>query len=345
LGGSGFDLGADIAIDSGGNAYVTGQAVAGFPVTPGAFQPAFNGGGSDAFVTQLNATGTALVYSTFLGGGTSDNGDGIAVNTAGNAYVTGSTDSSNFPITLGAFQSVKGMGSDAFVTELSAAGDALAYSTYLGGDATEFGRDIALDSAGNASVVGLTSSTDFPTTADAIQSSFGGGNADAFLTRLNATGTDLVFSTYFGGSNTDGGSAIWVDPTGSIYFTGQTFSGDFPITSGSQGVFAGNSDAFVAKIAFIDFDVCFTDDGNGNSFQFNSTTGAYKFIQTDGTTLGGGGTVSQQGCLVVLEDTNVKAQFNRCNNQAQAVIHFETDRKRTFVITDKDTSNSNCPGN
>jgi len=345
LGGSGFDLGADIAIDSAGNAYVTGEAGAGFPITPGAFQTSFNAF-RDAFVTKLNATGTALVYSTFLGGSGNDNGNGIAINAAGNAYVAGTTDSLNFPVTPGAFQTVKATGLDAFVTELSAVGNALAYSTYLGGDANDFGSDIGLDSAGNASVAGQTGSSDFPTTADAIQSSFGGGSADAFITRLNATGTDLLFSTYFGGSNTDGGSAIWVDPTGSIYFTGQTFSGDFPNTHTFREVLAGNSDAFVAKISFIDFDVCFTDDGNGNSFQFNSTTGAYKFIQTDGTTLGSsGGTVSQQGCLVVLEDTNVKAQFNRCTNQAQAVIHFHIDRKRTFVITDKDMTNSSCPAN
>jgi len=349
LGGSGFDIASEITIDSAGNAYVTGEAGAGFPVTPGAFQTAFNGF-RDAFVTKLNPAGTALVYSTFLGGSGSDNGSGIAVNAAGNAYVTGTTDSLNFPATPGAFQSVIAGGSDAFVTELSAAGDALAYSTYLGGDGNDFGSDIALDSAGNASVVGLTGSSDFPTTADAIQSAYGGNN-DAFITRLNAAGTGLVFSTYLGGSNGDSGFSISVDPAGSIYLAGSTSSADFPTTPGAfQTVFGGNSDAIVAKVVFSNFDVCFKDDGNGDLFQFNSTTGEYRFTQSSGgLTLTGTGTLSQQECLLVLEDNQsgrqVKAHFNHCNNKGQAVIQIESDMKRTFVITDKDTSNSNCADN
>ncbi len=348
LGGSGFDFGANIARDSGGNAYIIGEAGPGFPVTPGAFQTSSNGL-REAFVTKLNATGTALVYSTFLGGSGNDSGNGIAVNAAGNAYVTGTTDSLNFPVTPGAFQSMKAAGQDVYVTELNTAGTGLAYSTYLGGDATDFGNGIALDTEGNATVAGQTSSSDFPTTADAIQSDFAGGQGDAFITRLNATGTDLVFSTYLGGSNTDAALGIWVDLAGSIYLTGTTFSADFPTTPGAfQTVFGGNSDAFVAKIVFSNFDVCFTDDGNGDSFQFNSTTGEYKFTQSDagGLTVTGTGTLSQQGCLLVLEDNQsgqrVKAQFNHCNNKGQAVIQIESGKKRTFVITDKDTSDSDC---
>ena len=352
LGGSGFDLATEIAVDSGGNAYVTGQAGAGFPVTPGAFQTSFNDF-SDAFVTKLNSTGTALVYSTFLGGSTTDVANGIAVNTAGNAYVTGFTNSFNFPTTPGAFQSVKGVGGtmDAFVTELSAAGDALAYSTYLGGDGNDFGLDIALDTAGNASVVGQTESSNFPTTSDAIQSA-NAGSGDVFITRLNATGTGLVFSTYLGGGNTEAGFSISVDLAGSIYVTGQTFSENFPTTPGAfQTMLGGSSDAFVTKVVFSNFDVCFTDDGNGDSFQFNSTTGEYKFTQSDpgGLTLTGTGVLSQQGCLLLLEDNQsgqrVKAHFNHCNNMGQAVIQIESGKKRTFVITDKDTSDSNCASN
>jgi hypothetical protein len=347
LGGSGFDSGAEIAIDAAGNAYVVGSAQAGFPVTPGAVETSFGGGGGDVFTTKLNATGTALVYSTFLGGSGTEGVGGIALNAAGNAYVTGTTDSSNFPVTLGAFQPAKAAGQDAFVTELSTAGNALAYSTYLGGNANDFGSDIAVDTAGNASVVGLTGSPDFPTTADAIQSAFVGGANDAFITTLNPTGTELVFSTYLGGTNTDGAFAVALDAAGSIYITGQTFSADFPTTPGAfQTVFGGNSDAFIAKIAFSSsFDVCFTDDGNEGSFQFNSTTGEYRFT-SGGLTVTGTGTLSQQGCLLFIEDNQsgqrVKAHFNHCNNMGQAVIQIDSGKKKTFVVTDKDTTNSQC---
>ena len=348
LGGSGLDSADDIAIDSAGNAYVAGNAQAGFPVTAGAFQTVFNGV-SDATVTKLNSTGTALVYSTFLGASGNDGGSGIAINAAGNAYVTGFTDSSNFPVTPGAFQTTKGAGLDSFVTEVSTAGNSLAYSTYLGGNGTDFGNDIALDSAGNASVVGLTGSTDFPTTADAIQSAYG-GNIDAFITRLNAAGTGLVFSTYLGGSNGDNGISVKVDSAGSIYLTGSTGSGDFPITPGAfQTLFGGGSaDAFVIKVVFTNFDVCLIDDGNGDSFQFDSTTGDYRFTQASigGVTLTGTGTLSERGCLLVLEDNQagqrVLVQFNHCNSKGNAVIQIESERKFTFVITDKDTGDNNC---
>jgi hypothetical protein len=349
LGGSGFDGSIEIAIDSAGNAYVAGQAGAGFPVTAGAFQTSFNGVFNDAFVAKLNPTGSALVYSTYLGGSGSEAANGIAINAAGNAYVGGTTDSPNFPTTAGAFQTVKAAGQDAFVTELSAGGNSLVYSTYVGGDGNDFGNDIALDTTGNATVVGETASSDFPKTADAIQSSSGGGN-DAFITRLNATGSDLVFSTYLGGSSTDDAFGIWVDPAGNIYVTGETDSSDFPTTPGAfQTVFGGGtSDAFVTKIVFSSFDVCFRDDGNGDSFQFDSTTGNYKFTQSGagGVTLSGTGTLSQRGCLLVLEDNQsgrrVQAHFNHCNNMGQAVIQIESGKKRTFVVTDKDTSNSDC---
>ena len=348
VGGSGLDSAEDIAIDSAGNAYVTGNAQAGFPVTPGAFQTV-SSGVSDAMVAKLNSTGTALVYSTFLGGGGNDGGSGIAINTDGNAYVTGFTDSSNFPVTPGAFQSMKGMGLDAFVTELSTTGNALAYSTYLGGDGTEFGNDVTLDTAGNASVVGLTGSTNFPTTIDAIQSAYG-GNIDAFITRLNPAGTGLVFSTYLGGANGDNGISVFVDAAGSIYLTGSTGSANFPTTHDAfQTLFGGgSSDAFVTKIVFTNFDACLIDDGNGDSFQFDSTTGDYRFTQAGvgGLTLTGTGTLSERGCLLVLEDNQsgqrVMAQLNTCNNKGNVVIQTESETKTTFVITDKDTTDNNC---
>jgi hypothetical protein len=347
LGGTGFDVATEIVIDPAGNAYVTGLTEGNFPVTPGAFQTIF-AGSNDAFVTKLNSTGTALVYSTLLGGSEGDIASALAIDASGNAYVTGSSSSTNFPVTPGAFQSEKAAGLDAFVTELSASGSALVYSTYLGGDGNDFGNDIGLDAAGNATVAGQTGSTDFPTTADAIQSDYG-GNSDGFVTRLNAAATALVSSSYLGGANTDSARAIWVDAAGSIYLAGSTSSPDFPITPGAfQTVLGSSVDAFIAKVVFSNFDVCLSDDGNGDSFQFDSTTGEYTF-NAGGLTLTGTGTVSRQGCLLLLEDNQsdqrVKVHVNECNNQAQGVIQIQDGKKRTFVITDKDTSNSNCASN
>jgi hypothetical protein len=252
LGGSGDERGFGIAVDAAGNAYVTGRTNStNFPTTAGALQTAFGTGLSDAFVSKLNAAGTALVYSTFLGGSLADEGFAIAVDGAGNAYVTGDTQSSNFPTTAGAFQTVFG-GNDAFVTKLNATGTALVYSTFLGGsNSTDVGRGIALDAAGNAYVTGVTLSTDFPTTPGAFQHTFAGGFFDAFVTKLNVAGTALVYSTFLGGSLADEGFAIAVDAAGSAYVTGETNSTNFPTTAGAFQTTLGTGnpqDAFVTKL-------------------------------------------------------------------------------------------------
>src|SRR2546428_175288 len=188
LGGDSDDLGNGIAVDATGNAYVTGLTFStNFPTTPGAFQttPKF---ASDAFVVKLNAAGTALVYSTFLGGDGFDQGHGIAVDAEGNAYATGGTSSTNFPTTTGAFRTTFGGRSDAFVTKLNGDGSALVYSTYLGGFSSDRGNAIAVDAAGNAYVAVLTFSTNFPTTPGAVRETFG-GIFDAFMVKLNPAGT------------------------------------------------------------------------------------------------------------------------------------------------------------
>lgn len=235
LGGSGTDNGYGIAVDSSGNAYVTGVTFStDFPTTPGAFETACNGGGDcaygDAFVTKLNPSGSALVYSTFLGGSNMDTGYGIAVDSSGNAYVTGQTFSSDFPVTPGAFQTTPG---EAFVTKLNSSGSALAYSTYLGGDGAGF--RVAVDSLGSAYVTGATGSTNFPVTPGAFQTSCRAGCAlwEAFVSKFNTTGTALAYSTYLGGSYGDLGIGIAVDGSGNAYVTGTTKSIDFPITPGA----------------------------------------------------------------------------------------------------------------
>jgi len=166
-----------------------------------------------------------LVYSTYLGGSSSGRGNGIAVDSAGNAYVIGVTGSTNFPTTSGAFQTTPGGGLyDAFVTKLDTTGTALVYSTYLGTDNYEYANGIAVDRGGDAYVTGFTYATNFPTTPDAFQTTFGGGNGDAFVTKLNPAGNALVYSTYLGGSSGDDGDGIAVDTLGNIYVTGKTFS-------------------------------------------------------------------------------------------------------------------------
>ncbi len=252
LGGGGDDEGFAIAVDSTGLAYVTGYTdSANFPTSAGVFQTAFQGGAHDAFVAKFDATksgAASRVYSTYLGGsGGDDEGFGIAADSAGNAYVTGVTSSTTFPTTSGAFQTVLKGTSDAFVTKLNAAGTAPpAYSSYLGGGDEGFG--IAADSGGNAYVTGQTASTDFPTTSAAFQPAFGGVN-DAFVTKLNAAGNALVYSTYLGGTGDDQGRGIAVDSGGAAYVTGNATTGFTTTAGASQTTFGGGlDDAFVSKV-------------------------------------------------------------------------------------------------
>jgi uncharacterized repeat protein (TIGR01451 family) len=253
LGGNGFDQGYAIAVDSFGSAYVTGKtAAADFPTTSGAFQTTF-GGGDALFVAKLNPQGTALAYSTYINGAS---GNGIAVDSAGNAYVTGEASTLNFPTTPGAFQTAP-YGFDTFVTKLNATGSALVYSARFGGNFDDFGRAIALDAAGNAYITGwtvcLAPTCTFPT-VNAFQPNYGGGYNDAFVTKINSLGSALVYSTYLGGgqiinATDDWGEGIAVDSAGSAYVTGYTYAPDFPVTPGAYDTSRAGLDAFVTKFA------------------------------------------------------------------------------------------------
>lgn len=257
FGGNEDDRGLAIAVDSSGSAYVSGVTESSDFPTASPFLPNFRGGANDAFVAKLNSTGAALVYSTYLGGSQSDSGRGIAVDPAGNAYVTGATSSTNFPSFNGP-QSLSGGGdSDAYVSKLSPSGTLL-YSTYLGGSGSDSAYGIAVDAQGNAYVVGTTASTNFPTTPSALQS-VNRGNNDAFLTKLAASGSNWAYSSYLGGAGKDEGRGIALDAAGNACLTGATASTDFPAARPFEAHYAEPAspattagDAFITRIDFVE---------------------------------------------------------------------------------------------
>ena len=252
LGGSDTDVGNDIAVDSAGNAYVTGLTSSPDFPTANALQGAPNPVESrDCFITKINPAGSAIIYSTYLGGNNVDVANSIAVDSAGNAYITGQTASTDFP-TANALQAAPAGLTDAFVAKLNSTGSALVYSTYLGGSEDDVGKGIALDSSGNPYVTGSTYSTNFPT-ANAIQSTYGGEmgfgfRGDAFVTKINNAGSALVYSTYLGGNRGDVGYGIAVDSTGAAYVAGDTQSANFPTVNAFQGTPAGAVSVFVTKL-------------------------------------------------------------------------------------------------
>ena len=252
LGGAGFSFeGANgIAIDDEGSAYVTGFTGSGaYPATPGAYDTSHNGR-NDVFVTKLDGSGSALAYSTFLGGTTSDTGNAIAVDGMGGAYVTGFTASGDFPATPGAHDVSHNGGNDAFVTRLNNSGSALAYSSFLGGTGSDSGRGIAVDEKGKAAhVTGSTDSADYPTTRRALDATYN-GNGDAFLASFDGRGSTLAYSTFLGGAGGDVGNGIAVDAKGgAAYVTGSTDSADYPTSRDADDAsYNGGGDAFVTAL-------------------------------------------------------------------------------------------------
>jgi hypothetical protein len=252
LGGTAVDNGGQVQVDSGGNAYLLGASSStDFPTTPGAFDTSANGA-FDATLTKLNPAGSGLVYSTYIGSSDFDGASGLVVDGAGAAYLTGGT-SGAWPVTPGAYDTTNDNG-DAFVTKVNPAGSALEFSTFIGGSDFDSASDAVLDTAGNVWLTGGSSSTDFPVTAGAPDTTFNGGGGDAIIAELNSTGSALLFATYLGGSNSEGGGDIARDPTGDIYITGSTYSQDFPATVGAfDRIWNGDlqifwGDAFVTKL-------------------------------------------------------------------------------------------------
>ncbi|HEY2992252.1 MAG TPA: Calx-beta domain-containing protein [Methylomirabilota bacterium] len=245
LGGSSTDQGFGIAVDTAGNAYVTGTTTsANFPVSVTAVQPGRTAL-TDAFVTKLDAAG-AVVYSTYLGGTGDEAGHAITVDAAGNAYVTGTTTSNDFP-TVGPFQATLRGGQDAFVAKLDANGASLVYSTYLGGEADDFGFGIALDAAGNAYVTGSTASATFPNNSAVTCIGSRLGPTDAFVAKVNVTGSSLGYCTFVGGTGDDSAAGIAADAAGNVWIAGSTTSTE-TVVGGPQTRPGGGTDAFVAML-------------------------------------------------------------------------------------------------
>src|SRR5262245_12937163 len=247
LGGTDYDDPRGIAVDGAGNAYVSGDTLStDFPTTAGAFSTTYHTN-YDMFVTKLNAGGTGLVYSTYVGGTQVDNNERVAVDSGGNAYVLGFTSSADFPTTPGAFDTTAHAAFDVSMTKLNPAGSALVYSTYLGGQGFDSAGGLAVDAGGNAYIAGGAGSVDFPTTPGAFDTVSDGN--DAFLTKLNPSGSAAVYSTVLGGAASDGASGVAVDATGNAWLTGTTGSTDFPATADADDAsFNGTVDAFVAQV-------------------------------------------------------------------------------------------------
>lgn len=251
LGGTNTDSGTAVAVDSSENAYIAGDTLsANFPIS-NAVQGTF-GGSTDAFVTKLDSTG-AISYSTFLGGGAAEHAGGIAVDSADNVYISGGTFSTNFPV-ASPLQPANAGGQDAFITKLNATGSQITFSTYWGGgggtlSSPEQANAISLDASGNIYIAGVTSSSNFPVTASALQTSFG-GVSDAFIAKVSSGGTKLTlgYSSYLGGSSFDWGTGVAVDSGGNAYVTGYTSSVNFPTANGVQTGFSGLYDAFVSEV-------------------------------------------------------------------------------------------------
>ena len=308
VGGSKDDSASDIASDNQGNALITGMTNStDFPTTPGVYNTTYNGVRSkrDVYVFKLNNKGTGLLYSTYIGGSDGvDRGSEIEVDDFGNAYVMGDTQSSDFPVTQGAFDTCFNSTWDAFILKLNQNGSKLVYSTFIGGEGQEVCGDIEIDTVGNVYLTGFVNYHDFPITAGAYDRSFN-GFWDCFLLKLNQKGSALIYSTFFGSPEWEHPSDLAIDSSGNTYVTGVTNSSNFPTTPNvydrtyNGNGLGGETDVFVLKFnqagstllysTFIggnkwDYGLGITLDNNNNAYvtgytnssDFHTTPGAYK---------------------------------------------------------------------
>jgi hypothetical protein len=244
VGGSNYDYPTGIAVATG-YAYVSGYTQSSDFPTESAWNSTINGG-YDAFVFKLNPSGDDLVYSTYVGGSSTDYARCIAVDPAGNAFVAGETHSYNFPL-VNAYQNTSHSAPDCFVFKLGTDGSSMGYSTYVGSSSNDYAYQIILDDDENAYLVGHSYTSDFPMVGNSYDTTFA-GNYDCVIFKMNSVG-DLTYSSYLGGSSTDYGYGIAVDSSGNIYVSGMTYSSDFPTANAYDSTHNGNYDCFISKIS------------------------------------------------------------------------------------------------
>jgi len=285
IGGNGEEQAYDIAVDNTGNAYVVGfTGSSNFPTIEGP-DLIFNGGTYDVFIAKIRADGAGLVYAGFLGGTGDEEGSGVAVDNLGNAYITGYTGSTDFPVLNGPDLSFNGGTYDVFIAKINTTGTALIYSGFLGGSDSDYGLDIILDEANAVYITGRTASSNFPTVIGPDLSF--NGTYDAFVTKVNAAGDSLVYSGFVGGNNDERSYSIAIDDAQNVYITGWTKSDDFPTTNGFDQVYNGLEDAFVVKV-----------DNDGTTLAYAS------FLGSGGDDRGYGVAVDDAGYAYVTGYTN-----------------------------------------
>ena len=250
LGGNNDDRGYAVAVDSQGSVYLTGETTSdNFPTSNGAFQTARKGG-ADAFAAKFAYNGS-LVYSTFIGGGSDDIANGIAVDASGNAYIAGDTNSDSFPQVNAPYQHSRHGGLEGFVTEVNAGGTGLVFSTFIGGSGDDSCGGIAVDPAGNIYVVGTTTTdTSFSIPGKSYNTSYNGGNSDIFVAKYLPSGQNIAWTTFLGSHGTDEGNAIATDANGNVYIAGDTDSSQYPVTR--DAVQSGRGGGFDAVVSVLD---------------------------------------------------------------------------------------------
>jgi len=313
LGGSSSDHTVSVALDSNNNAYVTGlTGSANYPTTGGAYQTTYGGDIYDAFVTKVNAAGNGLIYSTFVGSPGIEESYSIAVDGAGSAFITGVARHNKYPTTPGAFSVTMNGPWDAFVTKFNTAGSGLVYSTFLGGAAGDEGYSICLDPNGLAVVTGIAGDNAFPTTAGAYDRSFNGGISDVFLTKMNAAGGSLVYSTFLGGNDQEQGLSVGVSSTRDAYVTGDAWSSDYPTTPDAfDTTLSGTPNGMVTRVVFTN---------NGPTANAGSDFTLSRNIRAD---LDGSASSDPDGDLLHFAWTQVSGPPATINNATQAVAWIQ----------------------